>query len=131
MQHTLGYMLLLTMILMTGCASAPTAEQISAADYGPVPERHEETVKSHMSMMLKDPGSATYTFTNGPAKMWLGGGIFGQLKYGWGVCALVNAKNSFGGYTGAKKYFFLIRNDAVVESITIDYVAEETCQKIP
>ncbi|MDR5772865.1 MULTISPECIES: hypothetical protein [unclassified Caballeronia] len=37
-----------------------------------------------------------------------------RAVYGYLVCTDINAKNSYGGYTGAKRRWFLIRNGAVV-----------------
>jgi hypothetical protein len=41
-----------------------------------------------------------------------------QMHYGWGVLASVNAKNSYGGYTGFQTYHFLFRGEKVESVIT-------------
>lgn len=51
----------------------------------------------------------TYWYKAGPM---YGGG----LVAGYAVCAYVNAKNSYGGYTGGKLSWFLIKNDRVILS---------------
>jgi len=63
-----------------------------------------------MSGILKDPDSARYGFYGEPVKWYAGR----DRKFGWATCAAINAKNSFGGYVGARQYFFLIREEVVV-----------------
>jgi hypothetical protein len=103
-------LLFLLLGLCGGCVSAPTLQQQQDAYYGPEPKDYQEIVKNGMSALLKDPTSATYEFIMPPKKTWYGGGLSGPIQYGWGVCTSINAKNSFGGYTGSKLYFFLLRD---------------------
>lgn len=108
-------LIILTIICagLASCVSAPTAEQMQNADYGNYPDNYETIIKSYMSRLLKDPVSATYD-CGSANKGWAGGGLSGPIQYGYGVSCYINAKNSFGGYVGAKKYNFLIRNGQVV-----------------
>lgn len=99
--------------LLDGCASAPiTQEQIAQGDYGTPPPDHKTYLKSYFESVLKDPYSAVYQFGE-PYKGYLtkapiaGGGI---EQFGWLVEVSVNAKNSFGGYTGMKQYLFFYKN---------------------
>ena len=63
--------------------------------------------------VLKDPESRRVEWgRSGKAWAWTGL-IGGGTKYGYGLEADVNAKNSFGGYVGSKPYFFLFRNGAI------------------
>lgn len=41
-----------------------------------------------------------------------------QLRpsYGWSTCATINAKNSYGAYTGVQIWWFFIQNGKVVRS---------------
>ena len=45
--------------------------------------------------------------------MW--SSYFGPAMYGYAVCSLINAKNSFGAYIGYKLHFFLIKNGRIVQ----------------
>ena len=103
--------ILLILSVFIGCASAPTAEDIKSADYGPHPDNYEQIIKDYFSTKLFDPYTAKYTFTN-PRK---GYNRLGGLKYGWYVCGTVNAKNRFGGYVGAKPFYVLIHYGIVVK----------------
>lgn len=60
---------------------------------------------------LKDPDSARFGRFSKPRKEYL----YENSKpvYGYSVCAEINAKNSYGGYTGSQTYWFLIRNEII------------------
>lgn len=87
------------------------------ANYGSIPKNPQELIKSHLGNKLKDPDSAKYSEFSAPKQ---GYAIVDRkskiVAYGYAVCAYFNAKNSYGGYTGNKMYWFLIKNDNVVLS---------------
>lgn len=99
-----------------GCSFAPKPEVAAAADYGrpasaPEMQRWADT---HLSRALKDPESRRVEWgRSGKAWVWTGV-VRGGLKYGYGLEALVNAKNSFGGYVGSRPYFFLFRDGVLI-----------------
>ena len=108
----------LAVALLAGCAAMPTPEQIQSADYGHVVSQSaaEDAVKSFFSVYLKDPESARYDF--GPVyKGYMYGSVLEgrKLKPGYLLEVTVNAKNSYGGYVGAKPYKFLLHDDRIVE----------------
>jgi hypothetical protein len=82
------------LLLMAGCATAPTQQELAEADYGSYPSDYEQIIKNYMFTVLKDPESARYQFLNAPKTAWSSG--FGEKKFGYVVCAYINAKNSFG-----------------------------------
>ena len=98
-------------VLVGGCASRPTQQEMSAADYGSYPTDYEQIIRSYMQRTLKDPESARYEFLNQPQTAWTS---MGGKKYGYAVCAYINAKNSFGGYVGNRLSYFLIKNSQVI-----------------
>lgn len=113
-----------------GCAT-PSQEDLARADYGPYPSDYESIVKRHLSNSLKDPDSAQYRFLNTPKSGWNG---LGGVKYGWIVCAQVNAKNSYGGYVGFRPAYFMIKNGLVIDATVGDgnygdAIAQGKCQK--
>lgn len=95
-------------ILLSGCAGlAPLPPN---ADFGPPPVAYEEAIKAHMEAKLKDPDSAKYRFGQ-PRKGYANKGMAlgGQVIFvGYVVPFQVNAKNSFGGYTGFKPFQALV-----------------------
>jgi len=110
--------ILFVVISLIGCAMPPTASELANADYGPYPNDYEQIIRAQLNMTLKDPESARINFLRQPQSGW--NGIGGTIKYGWFVCADINAKNSFGGYTGSKLTYFLIKNNAVVQTLVAD-----------
>ena len=98
-------------LLTNGCAIRPTEKEIEIADYGSYPNEYEQIIRNHMETFLKDPESARYKFLNSPKPGWNG---IGGNKFGYVVCANINAKNSFGGYVGNRMSYFMIRNDRMI-----------------
>lgn len=103
---------LFAMVLaLVGCVTPPTQEELAAADYGLYPHDYETIIKTYMSRVLKDPDSGRFEFLNAPKTAW---NKLDGLQYGYAVCANINAKNSYGGYTGFQMSYFLIRNGRVI-----------------
>ncbi|WP_250492800.1 hypothetical protein [Caballeronia sp. GAWG1-1] len=85
------------------------------ADYGEYPSNCQDIIKAAMAKTLKDPESARYGDFSTPTKdQAIENMTEHRAVYGYLVCTDINAKNSYGGYTGAKRRWFLIRNGAVV-----------------
>lgn len=101
------------MVIFVSCATAPTQQELANADYGKYPTNYEDIIRNHMFGLLKDPYSAQYQYAGSPAKGWAY--FLMQSDFGYGVCVRINAKNSFGGYMGYNRNFFLIRNDRVIQ----------------
>lgn len=116
--------LLMTIVLVTGCAYfdlpertprfPPTDEQIRNADYGkPISQEEAEKIaEENIGKTLKDPISAQYSWQ--PVKRgWVHVPPTNQTKkhrFGYIIEGTVNAKNSYGGYTGAKLYRLFLHN---------------------
>lgn len=101
----------LTVVLaasLSGCATI-TPEQATTANFGPLPEDYQAQIKALLNTTLKDPYSAVYNFGTPRHGVSKEGLIYGgKQHYGWIVPVGVNARNSFGGYTGEDtRYFFL------------------------
>ena len=81
------------------------------------PQDYERIVRDWYLQNLKDPDSAKFGRITRPLKEHAITNKFEQQAvYGFSVCAEVNAKNSYGGYTGFKTRWFLIRNGQIVRS---------------
>ena len=106
---------LVGMLLLASCATPPSAEELANADYGSYPNDYKKIVKSYMQGILKDPGSAQYRLLKSPRQVWAS--YFGPVQYGYATCYAINAKNSFGGYTGEKTHYILIKNDVVIKHV--------------
>ncbi len=107
-------------IISTGCAPKPPSQTaITNANYGTLPDDYQQQVKKHMSAVLKDPESARYTFET-PFKGYSQDGSMsstnGGVIYGYILGVQVNAKNSYGGYTGNQLYVFMFSNGVMYET---------------
>ena len=85
------------------------------ADYGAMPSDYEEIIKEYFNSTLKDPYSAHYSFIKIPSKAHKGNYSTKTVQYGYEVCVNVNAKNSYGAYTGNKPFWFLIRDGVIID----------------
>lgn len=108
--------LVIVVMAAAGCATAPSAAQIEAADYGlPISQDDAQAIAvAWLSTRLKDPYSAQIEW--GPVeRAWIrlppveGFG----LVFGYRITAMINAKNSYGAYIGARPYAFVLRNRAL------------------
>lgn len=93
-----------------------TGRRLSLSDAGPPPMDVAEAVKGVLRYRLKDFESAKLEMPIKPRPV-----VFAQAAgmnaggAGWEICPMVNAKNSFGGYTGFKPIFILWKQGQVVD----------------
>lgn len=107
---------LLSMTVVAGCASnTPTPEQIANGDYGKPPTQAEceAIAEAKINSVLKDPMSAIYNHES-CYKGYGSDAIILPLQFGYWQKGTVNAKNSYGGYTGGTGYKVLINNGRAV-----------------
>ena len=103
--------------ILSGCVSGPTQQQLTNADYGRDIEASEcvRIAEQTISNGLKDPSSAI--FRHSPCFKGYAGSVplMGMgVAFGWLQTGQVNAKNSYGGYVGFRKYHALIKNGQVI-----------------
>lgn len=114
----------LIMALAGGCASAPSQQQISGADYGGFMSAEQciSLVEQTLRYKLKDPGSAQFIhgapcttgFSNNVPLLGM------KAAFGYRQSGQVNGKNAFGGYVGFRKYEALLRDGRVVRYCIAD-----------
>lgn len=85
------------------------------ADFGIYPKNYQDIVKAYFAQRLKDPESARYTNFRAPAKDVQSDVSTMQITYGYSTCVDINAKNSYGGYVGARQYWLFIRNGQIID----------------
>jgi hypothetical protein len=91
---------------------------VSGADYGSYPSNYQGIIKKSLARTLKDRNSAKYSEFTEPVKEYaIENATEKKAIYGYAVCVLVNAKNSYGGYTGNERHWFFIRNGEVVREM--------------
>jgi hypothetical protein len=98
------------LLSLAGCATPPTQEELATADYGPFPKDYQDTIRAYFDQTLKDPDSVRYKWRGEPSRGWE---TLGGKKFGWRVCVDVNAKNSYGGYTGYQTSYFMFQNHRI------------------
>lgn len=107
--------ILIFSFIITGCVSEPTKEELASINYGPYPTNFKKIIENHLSFVLKDPDSMKVRYLKQPTKLYYLPSGGGKYNGAYSVCALVNAKNGFGGYSGGKLSWFLIKNNAVID----------------
>jgi hypothetical protein len=101
--------------LLSACALSPSHDELSHADYGAYPTEFKQVIERYMTHVLKDPESARYEYLNMPMRGWRR--TSGGSKFGYVVCVNVNARNSYGGYTGSQPSYFMIHDDRVIYAL--------------
>tara|TARA_B100000287_G_scaffold104052_1_gene96287 strand:+ start:467 stop:856 length:390 start_codon:yes stop_codon:yes gene_type:complete len=110
-------------LFLSSCASAPSSEELANADYGRLITTSEckSIAEARIRSTLKDPSSAIFTSNGCTSGYWHSVPVMGlPIAYGYLQSGTVNAKNSFGGYVGARSYSVLIRNGIVVRYCIVD-----------
>lgn len=85
---------------------------LETADVGSKPTEYQSLVESAIRDQLKDPDSAKFSGFTAPRKE-----VMVEQRdfiYGYSTCVFVNAKNSYGGYTGKQLYWAFIRNNKIL-----------------
>ena len=110
---------LIAVLVLGGCAcTQPSLEARQAADYGGAIDQEdaEYLAKQYMAGILKDPYTAKYRFQSVYKGYLQKAPIHGcGVSYGYVLEFGVNAKNSYGGYTGEKPYAVLFKDGVVVD----------------
>jgi hypothetical protein len=93
---------------LSGCATGAN----QAAEVPPAPANYRAQIVAKLKATLKDPYSVREPQISEPAPMWAG-----LLRGGTGmaVCVRLNAKNSFGAYTGLQNHKFIFVDGAPLE----------------
>lgn len=120
--------------LLSACATVPTADEQRAADYGlPIAQEDAERLaEAYLAPRLKDPMSAVYVWDRVTKGYMAGAPIAGRkLTYGYLLTGTVNAKNSFGGYVGAKRYGFVFRDGVIVGADHEECLSPGSCYMAP
>jgi hypothetical protein len=118
--------------LVSGCAT--TDEPLpSGFDYGPPPSDIEQAVEAYFQRTLKDPESARYEYETGLIKVSCIQNIFKASQKSawdpyWAAVVRINARNSYGGYTGNKRYSALFVGDSVAMALDSEKFRQKFCR---
>lgn len=119
MQKLLSILLIFVLSLtISGCSVAWNSKvdeirkNAKEEDYGEIPTNSEEKIKSFMELVAKDPTSLIYRDWSAPEKVIIPAkDTWTSPILGYLISVYVNGKNSYGGYTGFTKYFFIFVNN--------------------
>ncbi|CNG79202.1 hypothetical protein [Yersinia frederiksenii] len=85
---------------------------LDTADVGVKPSNYKKLIEDAIRNELKDPDSAKFSEFTTPRKEVMVNNR--KFVYGYSSCVFVNAKNSYGGYTGKQLYWVFMRNNEVL-----------------
>ncbi len=106
----------LTIPFLGSCAvPVPTAEELSSADYGEMPnaESAKTLLEIFIKVQLKDPDSAKYAWGS-LEKVWCQPFQAKENLFCWALPVSVNAKNSYGAYAGSRLWTGYFRGEDMV-----------------
>lgn len=108
----------------TAVKSSPD-DKVEEVAFPPKPSDARALVMSYLNSSLKDPDSLKDFSITEPRKGRFYGGMFNGFRKepAWYVCYTYNAKNSYGGYVGTKRYVQFFEGD-VAKSIPMLDVQE-------
>lgn len=108
---------LVCVLHLASCMTTVSQKETDNANFGikPDPSLAQADVKSLAKSILKDPMSAQYRFGSIRKGAVQDGFLYGGKKhYGYIFIVGINAKNSFGGYTGEKIHYFLFSGGKII-----------------
>lgn len=123
-------LLFLVVLLTTGVAKESAYDRVRkfalrefvtvnpSASCGQLPANYKALIWQRLYKSLKDPYSAKVDFSS-PKRGWIAWEK--DAMYGWMIHVEINAKNSYGGYTGSKPHFFFVQDQSasdVTDSFT-------------
>jgi hypothetical protein len=123
--------------VLTGCAGAPDKNAPAAASYGPYPDDYKALIDAYQQTTLKEPSSAVVQYLNEPSSGWTRAAFGAPAVFGYRVCLIVNAKNSYNGNVGNLLTEVFIRNEKVVSyrvadhsSSAYDAIVQSACDSV-
>jgi hypothetical protein len=119
-------------------------EQAKTANFGPYPKNYKKLIQEYMKNHLLDPGSVRYRFFLEPVKVnAISAAYLSELNsiieskgksfvrngtilpddpdnyiFCYRVPVYINAKNTYGGFTGEQVYIFYIKNSKIIGELS-------------
>lgn len=102
-------------LLLIGCGSVEGVAPAANTNFGKKPSSaYKAQIKNTMNKTLKDPYSSKYTF-DAAFRGYINHKETGNLFWkGYVVPFTLNAKNSYGGYTGEVEYYALFDSNGQI-----------------
>ena len=106
-------LILSVLLVVFGCTTTPTVQDITSANYGDPPTNLENTITAYLKDVLKDPDSLKDLRIGTPKRGWTRTNYGKDVLYGYWVGYSYNAKNSYGGYVGSKYHCAFFQNNYI------------------
>jgi hypothetical protein len=105
--------------LYASCAALEPVRPDQQMPAGPVRSDYETAARAYITSRLKDPESGRIRLLRGPIAeptpsalhLPQGAELARRPEYGWVACFGVNARNSYGGYTGEQIWVVILKGD--------------------
>ncbi|MGA7778056.1 MAG: hypothetical protein WCA85_10155 [Paraburkholderia sp.] len=107
--------------VLTGCAGAPDKNTPEPANYGTYPNDYKALIDAYQQTTRKEPSSAVVQYLNEPSTGWTRAALGAPAVFGYRVCLIVNAKNSYNGQVGNMLTEVFIRDEKVVSYRVADH----------
>jgi hypothetical protein len=106
--------LALSLLALAACDTTVSKKEMASVDYGPVPTRWKEEIRSYLAIRLTDPKDAVVEYRTEPKQIFQRKTPVRDQQYGWGVCVWVNDKNKQGAFDGFFPMSFVLRDEKIV-----------------
>jgi hypothetical protein len=106
--------LAVSLLVLAACNTTVSKQEMSSVDYGPVPTRWKEEIRSYLAIRLVDPKDAIVEYRSEPKQLFQRKTPVRDQQYGWGVCVWVNDKNKKGAFDGFFPMTFILRDEKIV-----------------
>jgi hypothetical protein len=124
--------------VLTGCTEAQHRNPPPpAANYGAYPTDYKTLIDTYQQTTLKEPSNSVVQYLNEPATGWTRASLEAPTVFGYRVCVIVNAKNSYTGQVGNMLAEVFIRNDKVESyrvadhsSSAYDAIIQSACEAV-
>lgn len=123
--------------VLTGCADVPDKNTPAATTYGTYPNDYKALIDAYQQTTLKESSSAVVQYLNEPSSGWTQVVPGAPAVFGYRVCVVVNAKNSYSGHVGNLLTEVFIRDEKVMSyriadhsSSAYDAVVQSACDSV-
>ena len=116
------YLIFATTLFLSACGSMNVSrDAMMNANYGVRPSNSEAaaSARGYFEQILIDPDSLKLRCNENTRKGWARDSMYDAPIYGYLLRCDVNAKNSFGGYTGNKDYVLVLNGTRVMFALEV------------
>ena len=120
LDHCGIWIVVATVGMIAGCAQGLSHRETADADYGaPLSIDYREAIREHMDPLFFYWRTAQYQFTE-PHPGWFRDPeeLGGEIRYGYLVDVLINARKPNGKYIGFQPYMFLFRDNLLIRELS-------------